>query len=74
MSPIFKPDPNSDFMRAASLGLEVAVAVFLGAYIGYQADRFFKTGPWLMVVGVVLGSIAGFWNAYKFAMSEDNKK
>ena len=68
---IFKPDPESDFMRAASLGLEIAVAVFLGAFIGYEADRFFKTSPWLMVLGLVIGSIAGFWNAYKFAMSED---
>jgi len=74
MSPIIKPNPQSDFMRAASLGLEVAVAVFLGAFIGYEADKYFKTGPWLMVTGVVIGSIAGFWNAYKFAMDEDVRK
>lgn len=58
-------------MRAASLGLEIAVAVFLGSFIGYEADRYFKTSPWLMVLGLVIGAIAGFWNAYKFAMSED---
>lgn len=68
---MLKPDPQSDFMRAASLGLEIAVAVFLGAFIGYEVDLYFKTGPWGMVAGVVIGSIAGFWNAYKFAMSED---
>lgn len=68
---MLKPDPKSDFMRAASLGLEIAVAVFLGAFIGYEVDLYFKTGPWWMVAGVVIGSIAGFWNAYKFAMSED---
>ncbi len=66
-----KPDTRSDFMRAASLGLEVAAAVFLGALIGYWIDLYLKTGPWGMVIGVVVGSIAGFWNAYKFAMSED---
>jgi F0F1-type ATP synthase assembly protein I len=68
---IFKPAPKSDFMRAASLGLEIAVAVFLGAFLGYQADQSFKTAPWGMVSGLVIGSIAGFWNAYKFAMNED---
>ena len=66
-----KPEIKSDFMRAASLGLEIAVAVFLGAFIGYEADIYLKTGPWGMVAGLVIGSIAGFWNAYKFAMSED---
>jgi F0F1-type ATP synthase assembly protein I len=68
---MLKPDPKSDFMRAASLGLEIAAAVFLGAFIGYEIDLYYKTGPWCMVTGVVIGSIAGFWNAYKFAMSED---
>ena len=74
MSPIFKPDPNSDFMRAASLGLEVAVAVFLGAYVGYQVDLHFRSGPWGMVIGLVIGSIAGFWNAYKFAVNEEKRQ
>lgn len=64
---------KSDFMRAASLGLEIAVSVFLGAGVGYGLDHFFNTSPWLMVVGLVLGSIAGFWNAFRFAMSEDER-
>jgi F0F1-type ATP synthase assembly protein I len=64
---------KSDFVRAASLGLEIAIAVFLGAFVGYWLDNLFKTAPWLMVLGVVLGSIAGFWNAYKFAVSEDER-
>jgi F0F1-type ATP synthase assembly protein I len=68
-----KPEPRSDLARAASLGLEIAVAVFLGAGAGYWLDLRFRTGPWLMVVGLVIGSIAGFWNAYKFAVSEDER-
>ncbi|MBN3033456.1 MAG: AtpZ/AtpI family protein [Candidatus Saganbacteria bacterium] len=67
MAPIITHDPRSDFLRAASLGLEVAVAVFLGAFVGYEADRHFQSGPWLMVAGVVVGSLAGLWNAYKLA-------
>jgi len=56
------------------LGLEIAVAVFLGAGGGYLADGYLKTGPWLMVLGLVIGSIAGFWNAYKFALSQEEHK
>ena len=65
------PKPRDDFMRAASLGLEVAGAVFLGAFIGYEVDVHFKSGPWGMVIGLIIGAIAGFWNAYKYAESED---
>jgi F0F1-type ATP synthase assembly protein I len=68
-----KPEPRSDFVRAASLGLEIAVAVFLGAGVGYWLDSVCQTGPWLMVLGLVIGSIAGFWNAYKFAVGNDER-
>jgi len=67
---MLKPKPKSDFLRAASLGVEIATAVFLGAFIGYEVDLHFKTGPWGLAFGVVLGSLAGFWNAYKFAVNE----
>lgn len=60
-------------MRAASLGLEIAVAVFVGAGIGYWVDAQLKCGPWGMVVGLVIGSLAGFWNAYKFAVKQDER-
>jgi F0F1-type ATP synthase assembly protein I len=57
-----------DFLLAASLGLEIAIAVFLGSGLGYWLDGVFKTAPWLMVAGLVLGALAGLWNAYKLAV------
>jgi F0F1-type ATP synthase assembly protein I len=58
------------YLTAASLGLEIAVAVFLGAGVGYWLDARFATGPWLMVTGLLLGAAAGMWNAYKIAVKE----
>ncbi len=58
-------------LQAASLGVEIAVAVFLGAGGGYWLDRQFRTEPWLMVVGLLLGAAAGLWNAYKIAMNNE---
>ncbi|MCX5726389.1 MAG: AtpZ/AtpI family protein [Candidatus Saganbacteria bacterium] len=51
-----------------SLGFEIAMPVLFGAGIGYWIDRQFGGRPWGMVVGVVIGAVAGFWNAYKFAV------
>ncbi|HVN67994.1 MAG TPA: AtpZ/AtpI family protein [Candidatus Sulfotelmatobacter sp.] len=62
-----KPELNNDFLSATSLGLEIAVAVFLGAGAGYLADLWLKSAPWGMVAGLVIGAIVGFWNAIKFA-------
>ena len=54
----------------ASIGLELAAAVTIGAALGYLLDGWLKTAPWGMVAGVVLGSMAGIWNATKLALKE----
>ena len=55
----------------ASLGFEMAAAVFVGAGLGYWADKSFKSEPWGMVTGIILGALAGFWNLYKLMVKDD---
>ena len=62
-SPLF----SKDIGLALNVGVELAVGVFLGALIGYKLDEIWHTLPWLMIVGIILGALAGFWNAYKIA-------
>jgi F0F1-type ATP synthase assembly protein I len=52
---------------ALSVGVELAVGVLLGALVGYKLDEMWHTLPWLMILGIALGALAGFWNAYKIA-------
>lgn len=49
----------------SNVGIELAVAVFIGAFLGYQGDRYFHTKPWLMVFGLFLGTAAGFYRIYR---------
>jgi len=44
----------------ASLGLEMAVAILLGWWLGTKGDARFGTAPWLMLVGLLFGVAAGF--------------
>ena len=52
-------DAKSGIAYGAGLVLFTSVAVFSGA--GWLADRWLGTKPWLLVVGTVLGAIAGFY-------------
>lgn len=44
---------------AAGLAIFFSVLAFLG--IGWLLDRWLETSPWLMVAGIILGSIIGFY-------------
>jgi ATP synthase protein I len=46
----------------SSLGISVALAIFIGLGIGIWLDRKFGTSPWLTLVFLVFGIIAGFRN------------
>ena len=50
---------------ASRVGLELVAATLIGAGLGYALDRWLGTGPWLLVVGVVLGTAAGFFGIYR---------
>lgn len=59
-------DPNdkevtrkSGIVYAAVLSILTSIVVFLLA--GWALDRWLKTSPWMLVGGVVLGSIIGFY-------------
>ena len=58
------------FLGAASIGIELVTAVFIGAAVGYLVDLWLKTAPWGMVIGLVLGSLAGLRNAIELALKE----
>ena len=50
---------KSGIAYTAALSLFISVAAFCG--VGWALDRWLGTKPWLMVTGIVLGSIAGFY-------------
>ncbi len=50
---------------ASSMGISIVLATFIGLGIGYYLDNHvFDTSPWLTLIFLVLGIIAGFRNIY----------
>jgi len=48
----------------SSLGLQVALSIFIGLAIGVYLDRRFDLYPWLTLVFLGLGIAAGFRNIW----------
>jgi len=51
-----------DLAYYSSLGISVSLAIFIGLGLGVWLDRKFGTSPWLTLIFLVLGIIAGFRN------------
>ncbi|MBI2377734.1 MAG: AtpZ/AtpI family protein [Deltaproteobacteria bacterium] len=57
--------------RASALGIELVITIVGGLLLGQYLDERFGTGSTLTVVGMVLGTIAGFHSLIKFVRVND---
>jgi ATP synthase protein I len=48
----------------SSLSFSIALAIVIGLAIGYWLDTRYDTSPWLTLIFLGLGIIAGFRNIY----------
>ncbi|MGA7876116.1 MAG: AtpZ/AtpI family protein [Desulfoferrobacter sp.] len=58
---------------ASTLGLQVAFAIFIGLGIGVWLDSRFGTFPWLALVFMIFGIVAGFLNYYRFIRKQQRE-
>ncbi len=48
-----------DYLSSSSVGLELGISVIIGLLFGYWLDRKIGTEPWMMLLFLVLGFVAG---------------
>ncbi len=58
---------NAGYVMAVKLGSEFVSAVIVGGVIGWLLDWGLGTRPWLMVVFLLLGFVAGVLNVLRSA-------
>lgn len=51
----------------STLGLEMGLSVAVGAVVGMYLDKWLKTEPWLLIVFLLFGVVAGFRSLYRAA-------
>lgn len=63
-----KGEDNKGFLKKmvwmTSLGVSMVLATFVGLYIGVYLDDKFSTEPWLTILFLIIGIMAGFRNIY----------
>jgi len=48
----------------SGVGISMVAATFIGLAMGYYLDRWLDTSPWLTLIFLVFGIIAGFRNIF----------
>lgn len=48
-----------EYLSNSSVGLELGISVILGMLFGYWLDRKLGTEPWMMLLFLVFGVVAG---------------
>lgn len=48
----------------STMGISMVLATFIGLYIGIYLDGKFSTTPWLTIIFLIFGIIAGYRNMY----------
>ncbi len=52
---------------AGTIGLHLVSATFVGLAMGYFLDMWLGTSPWLLVIFLILGIVAGFRDIFREA-------
>ena len=48
----------------STIGMSMAIAIALGALIGYYLDKWLNTSPWFLLIFLGFGIAAAFRNLY----------
>ena len=67
-----KDEASREFFRSIGLvtqiGLTVVVAIGLGFAAGFYVDRWLDTDHTFLIVGILFGIGAAFWNVYRLLL------
>ena len=69
-----KKSESSNLALAFSVGAIITSNIIGGIIAGYFLDRWLGSSPWLVVTGLVLGTINAFWRIYRIMLQLGNGK
>ena len=58
---------DSALAIAFRVGVELISALIVGTAIGWWLDKWLNSSPWMLILFILFGFLAGIWNTYKVA-------
>ncbi len=58
-------NPWQAIIFVSLIGVDLAVCVLAGFWLGQYIDRVYGTNPWFMIVGLFLGLGTGVYSVYR---------
>ncbi len=59
-----------DLYILGTVGVQIVVSILIGFGMGLALDRWLGTKPWLMILFILFGAVAGFLNLFRIARTE----
>jgi F0F1-type ATP synthase assembly protein I len=64
----------TEFGPYLTIGMQLAIAVVGFFFLGRWLDDMFGTAPWLMIIGLLLGTAGGFISFFRSVISMVKKE
>jgi F0F1-type ATP synthase assembly protein I len=55
-----KLSTGANLLRLSTLGMNFALSIFAGLFIGWGINKLFHWGSWVIVAGMILGVISSY--------------
>jgi ATP synthase protein I len=65
---------RNKWMDYSSVGLMFPASIIVGFAIGHFLDKWLKTDPWLTLIFILYGIVAGFYNLFSQTRRDEPKK
>ena len=56
----------------SSIGIQIGFAIGIGVIAGVYLDQWLHTGPWLTLLGLLIGLVSGFTRLYQIGKEFGN--
>jgi len=63
-----------DYAIYSGISLQLVITVVIGMVLGRYFDNYWGTKPWLLVTGVILGMLGGFYNVFILVKAYQKRK
>ena len=68
------PTPWKSLAELSTVGITLVLATVIGLAAGYYADRWLGTSPWLTMIGLGFGIVAGFVSLFRAVMKSSQRR